>query len=41
MSVPGEENALHYVEVLHEHVPLGLGAQISHRVADAKLDGSF
>lgn len=38
-SPPGEEDALHHVEVLHEHIPLGLGAQVAHGVADAQLDG--
>ena len=36
---PGEEDALHDVEVLHEHVTLWLGAQVAHGVADAQLDG--
>lgn len=38
-GLPGEEDALHDVEVLHEHVTFWLGAQIAHRVADAQLDG--
>ena len=37
--VPGEEDALHHIEVLHEHVTLRLGAQVAHGVADAQLDG--
>lgn len=38
-KAPGEENALHHVEVLHQHVPLGFGAQVADGVADAQLDG--
>lgn len=38
-GLPGEEDALHDVEVLHEHVTLRLGAQVAHGVADAQLDG--
>ena len=41
VSSPGEEDALHHVEVLHEDVSVGLGGQVSHRVADAQLDGSL
>lgn len=36
---PGEEDALHHVEILHEHVAFRLGAQVAHGVADAQLDG--
>ena len=39
--LPGEEDALHHIEVLHEDVSLRLGAQVAHRVADAQLDGTF
>lgn len=38
---PGEEDALHHIEVLHQHVSLGLGAQVSHCITDAQLDGAF
>lgn len=38
---PGEKDALHHVEVLHQDVSLGFGAQVAHRVADAQLDGTF
>lgn len=38
-GLPGEEDALHHVEVLHEHVSLWLGAQVAHSVANAQLDG--
>lgn len=38
-NAPGEENALHHVEVLHQHVPLRFGAQVADGVADAQLDG--
>lgn len=38
---PGEEDALDHVEVLHEHVALGLGAEAAHGVSDAQLDGSL
>lgn len=38
-NTPGEEDALHHVEVLHQHVPLRLGAQVADGVADAQLDG--
>ena len=37
--IPGKEDALHHVEVLHQHVPLGLGAQVAHGVVDAQHDG--
>lgn len=35
---PWKEDALDHVEVLHEHISLGFGAQVAHRVADAQLD---
>lgn len=38
-GLPGEEDALHNIEVLHEHVTLRLRAQVAHGVADAQLDG--
>ena len=38
-NTPGEEDAFHNVEVLHQHVPLRLGAEVAHRVADTQLDG--
>lgn len=38
-GLPGEEDALHDVEVLHKHVSLWLGAQVAHGVANAQLDG--
>ena len=41
VMIPGEEDALHHVEVLHQHVPLGLGAQVAHGVVDAQHDGPF
>lgn len=40
-SVPGQGDALHHREVLHENIPVWLGAQVSHSVADAQLDGSL
>lgn len=40
-SVPGQEDTLHHREVLHENIPVWLGAQVAHSVADAQLDGSF
>lgn len=39
--VPGQEDALHHGEVLHENISVWLGAQVSHSVADAQLNGSF
>lgn len=38
-GLPGKEDALYNIEVLHEHVALRLGAQVAHGVADAQLDG--
>lgn len=40
-ALAGEEDALDDVEVLHEHVPLGLGAEAAHGVSDAQLDGAL
>lgn len=34
-SVPGEEDTLHHVEVLHEDIPLWFGAQAPHGVSNA------
>ena len=39
--IPWKEDALHHIEVLHQHVPLGLGAQVAHGVVDAQHDGPF
>lgn len=41
VGIPGQENALHHWEVLHENISVGFGAEISHSVTDAQLDGSF
>lgn len=38
---PGEKDALHHVEVLHQHISLRFGAQVAHGVADPQLDGTF
>lgn len=38
---PREKDALHHVEVLHQHISLRLGAQVAHCVTDAQLDGTF
>jgi hypothetical protein len=35
ISVPGEKDALHHVEVLHEDITLWFGAQAAHSVSDA------
>ncbi len=40
-SVPGQENALHHREVLHENISVWFRAEVSHSVTDAQLDGSF
>lgn len=40
-GIPGEEDALHHVEVLHEHVPLRLRAEVAHCVPDPQLDGTL
>lgn len=36
---PGEEDALHNVKVLHQHISLRLGAEGADSVANAQLDG--
>lgn len=36
---PWKEDAFHDVEVLHQHIPLGLGAEVANGVTDAQLDG--
>lgn len=41
MCVPGQEDALHHREVLHENISVWFGAEVAHSVADAQLDGSF
>lgn len=41
LCIPGEKDALHHIEVLHQHVSLRLGAQVAHSVTDAQLDGTF
>uniref|UniRef100_A0A3B3BP11 Uncharacterized protein n=1 Tax=Oryzias melastigma TaxID=30732 RepID=A0A3B3BP11_ORYME len=38
---PGEEEALHHLEVLQQHVSLRLLRQAAHRVRDAQLDGAL
>lgn len=38
-NAPGEEDAFHDVEVLHQHIPLRLGAEVADGVTDAQLDG--
>lgn len=38
---PWEKDALHHVEILHQHVSLRLGAQVAHGVTNAQLDGTF
>lgn len=40
-GIPGEEDALHHVEVLHEHVSLRLRAEVAHCVPDPQLDGTL
>lgn len=39
--VPGQEDALHHREVLHEDISVRFGAEVSHSITDAQLDGSF
>lgn len=41
MNVPGEEDAFNHVEVLHEHISLGLGAEVANSISDTQLDGTF
>lgn len=38
---PGEENTFYYVEILHENISFGFGAQASDCVCNAQLDGTF
>ena len=40
-DILGKEDALHHIEVLHQHVSLWLGAQVAHGVSDAQLDSTF
>lgn len=40
-GLPGKEDTLHHVEVLHEHVTLRLRAKVAHRVPDPQLDGTL
>ena len=39
--VPGQEDALHHREVLHKNISVWFGAEVTHSVADAQLNGSF
>ena len=39
--VPGQKSALHHGEVLHENISVWFGAEVSHSVTDAQLDGSL
>lgn len=36
---PGQKDALHHVEVLHEHISVRLGGEVPHSVADPELNG--
>lgn len=38
---PGQEDALHHVEVLHKHVSVGLGGEVAHCVANPELNGAL
>lgn len=38
---PGEENTFYYVEILHENISFGFGAQAADRVGNAQLNGTF
>lgn len=38
-SAPGEKNAFHNVEVLHQHISLRLGAEVANSITNAQLDG--
>lgn len=41
LSILWEEDALDHVEVLHQHVSLRFGAEVTNSVTDSQLDGSF
>lgn len=38
---PGQKDALHHVEVLHEHISVGLGGEVADCVANAELNGTL
>ncbi len=38
---PGEEDALYYIEVLHENISLCFLTEAAHSVCDTQLDGTF
>lgn len=36
---PGQKDTLHHVEVLHKHISVRLGGEVSHCIANTKLNG--
>lgn len=38
---PGEENTFYYVEILHENISFGFGAQASNCMCNAQLNGTL
>lgn len=40
-NTPGEEDAFNHIEVLHEHISLGLGAEVANSISNTQLDGPF
>lgn len=38
---PGQKDALHHVEVLHEHISVRLGGEVPHCIANPELNGSL
>lgn len=38
-SAPGEEDAFHNVEILHQHISLRLGAEVANSITNTQLDG--
>lgn len=41
MFLPGQEDAFHYVKVLHEDISIGLGSEIPHCVSYSQLNSTF
>lgn len=38
-NAPGEEDAFHHIEVLHQHISLRLRAEVANSISNTQLDG--